>query len=287
MSKDYYQVLGLKKGASDEELKKSYRKLAMEFHPDRNKGDKKAEERFKEISEAYAVLSDKEKRQQYDTVGADGFRQRYSQEDIFRNVNFEDLFGGMGMGADAFSAMFGGGRGGGFRTYSTSGGRGGAAGFDINDLFGGGGPRAARGRDLSFELPVSVEEAFHGGEKSVSYRTSQGAREVKVKIPKGISPGQRLRLAGKGEPGPGGKKAGDLYFSIVLAEHPLYECQGDDLIIRREIPFSQVALGTTLEVPTLEGVKKVKVPPGTSLRPGFVFRDTVFAGGEGTGGTCT
>jgi curved DNA-binding protein len=261
MSKDYYQVLGLKKGVSEGEIKKAYRKLAMEFHPDRNKGDKKAEERFKEISEAYAVLSDKEKRQQYDTFGADGFRQRYSQEDIFRNVNFEDVFGGMGIGSDIFSAMFGGGRGG-FRTVYTSGGRGGGAGFDINDLFGGG-PREARGRDLSFELPVTIEEVFHGGEKSVQYGVGGAVREVKVKIPKGISPGQRLRLAGKGEAGPGGQKPGDLYLNIVLMEHPLYECEGDDLVIRREVPFTQAALGTTLEVPTLEGVRKVKVPAGT------------------------
>ena len=261
MAKDYYQAIGVKKGASDAEIKKAYRKLAMKYHPDRNKGDKKAEERFKEISEAYAVLSDKEKRKQYDMVGADGFRQRYSQEDIFRNVNFEDVFGGTGLGADIFGNIFGaaGGGRGGYRTYPSGGG----AGFDMSDLFGGGAHRGRppRGSDLSFELPVSIEEAHSGGSRTVKYQSPQGTQEVVVKIPKGITPGKKLRLAGKGNPGPAG--AGDLYLTLVFEEHPLYEVEGSNLVLRREISFTEVALGTTLEVPTLDGPKKVKIPPGT------------------------
>ncbi len=267
MAKDYYQILGLAKGASEADIKKAYRKLAMKYHPDRNKGDKKAEDRFKQISEAYAVLSDKDKRTQYDTFGADGFRQRYSQEDIFREVNFEDLFGGMGFGTDVFSTIFGaggrGGRRGGFRAYYGSGGPGGGAAFDLGDLLGGRGGRSPRGGDLHFEVPISIEESFRGGEKTVRYQTSQGTKELKVKIPKGISAGQKLRLPGKGEPGHGGTPPGDLFLTIRFEDHPVYECQGDDLIIRREVPYTQVALGTTLEIPTLEGVKKVKIPPGT------------------------
>jgi curved DNA-binding protein len=270
MAKDYYQVLGLKKGASAAEIKKAYRKLAMKHHPDRNKDDKKAEDRFKEISEAYAVLSDDEKRKQYDSFGADGFRQRYSQEDIFRGVNFEDIFGEMGIGPDVFSTIFGaggpGGRGGGYRTYThTGGGRGagpGAGGFDMRDIFAGAGG-GAKGGDLSFELEVSLEEAYHGARKTVRYPTSGGMKEITVKVPRGVTEGKKLRLAGKGEPAAGRRPAGNLYFTIKFQDHPIYECQGEDLILRRELPFTQVALGTTLEVPTLEGVKKVKIPPGT------------------------
>jgi curved DNA-binding protein len=266
-AKDYYAVLGLKRGASEAEIKKAYRKLALEHHPDRHKGDKKAEDKFKEISEAYAVLSDKKKREQYDQFGAAGFRQRYSQEDIFRGADFGDVFSGTGFDAnDIFSHIFGGGHAGagGFRVHFGGGGPGGG-GFDFGQAFGqgAGGGRAARGQDLEFELPVSIEEAHGGAEKQVRYQGPEGPRELKVRVPAGIGEGQRLRIPGRGVPGPGGRSAGDLYFVVRLEEHPLYEREGENLVLRRELPFSQVALGTTLEVPTLDGVKKVKIPPGT------------------------
>ena len=270
-AKDYYAALGVPRGASEEDVKKAYRKLAMQYHPDRNKGDKKAEEKFKDISEAYAVLSDKEKRAQYDQFGAAGFRQRYSQEDIFRGANFGDVFSGTGVDLnDLLGHIFGaghtGGGRGGFRVQYGGGAPGGAAGFDFGQMFGQGagrGPRPADGEDLSYELPVTIEEAHHGAEKLVAYQGPAGPKEIKVRIPAGIAEGQRLRIPGRGEPAHGGGAPGDLYFTVAIEEHPLYEREGTDLVLRREVPFTLVALGGALEVPTLDGVKKVKVAAGT------------------------
>ena len=273
-NKDYYAALGVARGATEDEIKKTYRKLAMQYHPDRNKGDKKAEEKFKEISEAYAVLSDKEKRAQFDQFGAAGFRQRYSQEDIFRGADFGDAFSGTGIDPnDIFSALFGGrgGRGaaggrGGFRVNFGGGAPGGASGFDLGQMFGQGGGRGARdadGEDIAYELPVTVEEAHQGAEKQVSYQGPAGPKEIKVRIPAGIAEGQRLRIPGRGEPAHGGGAAGDLYFTVRIEDHPIYEREGTDLVLRREVPFTLVALGGALEVPTLDGVKKVKVAAGT------------------------
>jgi curved DNA-binding protein len=267
-NKDYYAALGVARGATEDEIKKAYRKLAMQYHPDRNKGDKKAEEKFKEISEAYAVLSDKDKRAQYDQFGAAGFRQRYSQEDIFRGANFGDAFSGTGIDPnDIFAALFGGRGGrGGFRVNYGGGAPGGAGGFDFGQMFGGAAGRGGRpvdGEDLEYELPVSVEEAHRGAEKHVTYQGPAGPKEIKVRIPAGIAEGQRLRVPGRGEPAHGGGAAGDLYFTVRIEEHPIYEREGADLVLRREVPFTLVALGGTLEVPTLDGVKKVKIPAGT------------------------
>lgn len=251
-TRDYYEVLGVKKNASDEEIKRAYRKLAMKYHPDRNPNKKEAEERFKEINEAYAVLSDKEKRRQYDTFGAEGFRQRFTQEDIFRGFDFDEIL----------STLFGG-RG---RRESRSRGRGG---FDFNDLFGrqsgyqdmGRMPR--KGADILYELAISLEEAAFGGEKRISYRKNGRIEEVSVKIPRGIPIGKKLRLAGKGMEGKNGGPPGDLYLQISIREHPYFQREEDDLIVEKEINFSEAVLGTTIEVPTLEGMKKVKVPQGT------------------------
>lgn len=251
-TRDYYEILGISKNASDDEMKKAYRKLAMKYHPDRNPNKKEAEERFKEINEAYAVLSDKEKRKQYDTFGAEGFHQRFTQEDIFRGFDFDEilsgLFGGRGKREFRFSR----------------------GGFEFGDFFGGRGAyqdmgrMPQRGEDILYELPITLEEAAFGGEKRVSFQKEKGGvEEISVKIPKGITPGKKLRVTGKGAPGKDGGPAGDLYLQVSVMEHPVYQREGNDLTVEKEINFSEAVLGTTIEVPTLEGLKKVRIPSGT------------------------
>jgi len=250
-TRDYYNILGVNKNSSDGEIKRAYRKLAMKYHPDRNPNRKEAEERFKEINEAYAVLSDKEKRKQYDTFGAEGFRQRFTQEDIFRGVDFEEIL----------SSLFGG-RG---KREFRYGGRGG---FDFGDLFGQTayqdmGRMSQKGEDILYELTISLEESAFGGEKRISYRKNGKMEEVSVKIPRGIPSGKKLRLAGKGMEGKNGGPPGDLYLQINIKGHSFFIREGDDLIVDKEINFSEAVAGATVEVPTLEGKKIVRVPPGT------------------------
>lgn len=258
-TKDYYQVLGVEKKASEAEIKKAYKKLAFKYHPDKNQGDQKAEERFKEISEAYAVLSDKNKRAQYDQFGSSGFHQRYSQEDIFRGADLNDIFREMGFstgGSDMFSQIFGAGRGR-------------RSGMRIEDIFGGAqgggyspGFQSARGQDLSLNLSIDFMDAVTGCEKTVEYMHGGTRQGVKVKVPAGIDTGQKLRLAGKGAPGPGGSRAGDMFITITVSDHPVFKREGSDVIIDRQIQISEAVFGTSLEVPTPHGDRKVKIPPG-------------------------
>ncbi len=264
--RDYYEVLGVKKSATDDEIKRAYRELAKKLHPDRNPGNKQAEERFKEVNEAYAVLSDKEKRRQYDQFGPSGFKQRYSQEDIFRGFDISDLFGDLGFSTgDVFSRIFRG-----------QGGRGGGRVYNFEDLFGQGrrqqpgygdfrdggfGRGPQRGQDAYMDLNLSFQEAAQGGEKRIRFSRNGKVEDIAVKIPPGIETGKKLRLAGKGIEGPAGP--GDLYLTVHVAEHPLFKREGSDIVLDREIKVSDALLGTTIEVPTLEGKKYVKVPPGT------------------------
>ena len=266
MAVDYYKTLGVEKSASQEEIKKAYRKLALKYHPDRNKDDKNAEEQFKAVNEAYAVLSDAEKRKQYDTLGTQGFRQRYTQEDIYRGSDISDILRDVGLGADFFSRIFGnqaqGGGAGGYRTYTFN--QGGQPGFghDFSRYGAAAGPQ--RGADLVYELPVTLEEVYNGATKMVSYRRGGKMERVSVKVPAGIATGKKLRLAAKGEPGVNNGPTGDLLIRIRTLEHERFSREGSDLVTNAEMTFSQAALGATVEVPTLNGkTLSVKVPKGS------------------------
>jgi curved DNA-binding protein len=245
---DYYKALGVEKGASPDDIKKAFRKLAVKYHPDRNPNDKSAEDKFKVINEAYAVLSDPKKKEQYDTFGSSGFHKQYSQEDIFRGFDFGNAYKDMGAGGgeDIFSRLFGRGGRGGFRS----------------------GPQ--RGGDLEMETDVSFRDAAQGAEKMVAFRRSGQREELKVRIPPGVDNGSKIRITGKGNPGEGGGPAGDLFLIIRVLPDPVFTRDGGDLFVERSIPFSAACLGISLDVPTLEGDKRIKVPggiqPGTKIR---------------------
>jgi len=249
MGVDYYKVLGVSKKASDAEIKKAYRKMAMKYHPDHTKGDKSAEEKFKQISEAYAVLSDKEKRQQYDTFGSTGFHQRYSQEDIFRGFDFGDIFKEFGFGGMNF-----GGRGGGNR-FSFGG-----------SPFGGRARQAAqtKGADLVYELALTLQEVASGVHKTIKFQHEGRSENISVKIPKGMITGKKVRIAGKGDISPYGGQPGDLFIQSKVLADPVFGAKEYDLTITREIRLSQSILGTKLAVPTLGGRElSLTIPPGT------------------------
>jgi curved DNA-binding protein len=264
---DYYKTLGVDKKASTDEIKKAYRKLALKYHPDRNKSDPDAESKFKEISEAYAVLSDAEKRQQYDMVGANQFHQRFSNEDIFRGADFGSIFGDMdgggGMG-DIFSRIFGA-QGGG--SPFGGGGFGGHPGQFQQGFSGGGG----RGQDVEYELQIGFNESFTGGEREIHYSLSNGSNHrIKVRIPAGIKDGGKLRVKGKGAASPMGGPAGDLYVVVKIASHPDYTRVGQNVEAPLKLKLTEALLGCSKEVPTFGESKKIKVPPG--VKPGTKIR---------------
>ncbi len=247
---DYYGLLGVDKNASSTDIKKAYRKLAMKYHPDRAKDDKQAEDKFKKISEAYAVLSDEEKRKQYDTYGSADFKQRFSQDDIFRNFDFGDIFREFGFGG---------------KSYST-----GDSGFRFT--FGGGSPfggqrsrqAAPKGSDLVYEMPLSLREVVSGADKTVSFQYQGRSENISVKIPKGMTSGKKLRIAGKGEPSPYGGPAGDLYIKTMVMEDPQFTVDNHDLYVDRKIKLTDALLGTQIAVPTVDGKDMtLKIPPGT------------------------
>jgi len=255
--RDYYQTLGVEKTAGADELKSAFRKLARKFHPDTAKDKKMAEEKFKEINEAYEVLGDPEKRKKYDEFGANwqqggpppGWQQPGRGPRGARpgggGVEFE--FGGTGF-SDFFEQMFGGG------------GRRGGGGFGG---FGGQEAPPQKGQDVEADIMVTLEEAFHGSTRQISFRRGESGKleTYTVKIPKGIREGQRIRLAGQGESGSAG--AGDLYLQVKFQRHPDFEIQGGDLIYEVEVPAWDAALGCEIHVPTLEGRAKLKLAAGS------------------------
>lgn len=251
MAEDYYTILGVSKTASDKEIKKAYRKLAMKYHPDHAKDDKAAEDKFKKISEAYAVLSDTEKRKQYDTFGSEGFSQKFSQEDIFRGFDFGDILREFGIG----------GRGGNVRfTYGSGGHSGGGSPFGNF----GQQPRQVKGSDLVYELPLTLQEVLSGTRKTISFDHKGRSEKITVNIPKGMATGKKLRLSGKGEASPYGGPPGDLFVQAKILPDPVFDLEGQDLTTNRDIKLSEAILGTTLSIPTPDGKElSLKVPPGS------------------------
>ena len=294
MAQDYYQILGVERGASADEIKKAYRKLAIKYHPDKNPGNKEAEEKFKEVSAAYETLSDPDKKRQYDQFGHDAYTSR----------------GGAGGGAadfrhaqDIFSQFFGGGGGGG---------------FSFEDLFGGGGHGRSYngpvdGNDLRYDLEISFEDAMYGADKKITLpqmvdcpdcsgsgcepgtgkktcstcggtgqiiekpcRKCRGRGQVRVEksfqlhIQPGVDTGSRLRVPGKGEAGQRGGQPGDLYVFITVRPNEIFQRNGNDLMCEVPIPFTAAVLGGVVEVPTITGKAKMRVPAGT--QSGTVLR---------------
>lgn len=253
--KDFYKVLGVDKDVSQADLKKTYRKLARKYHPDSHPGDTAAEAKFKEISEAYAVLSDEEQRKEYDAVRAMGSGARFTAPGSAGGAGgFEDVFGGMFGGGtrgsyqqadfdDILGGMFGSGR---FGQSS-----GGYRGF--------GGPTP--GRDVTASTTLDFMTATKGD--TITLQTSDG-RPIKVKIPAGVADGQKIKLRGKGQPSPDGGPAGDIVLTVHVRKHPVFEREGLNLRVRVPVTFVEATLGATIEVPTLEGnTVKLKVAPGT------------------------
>ncbi len=272
MKTDYYTLLGVTRDASPEAIKKAYRKLAMQWHPDKNPGDKAAEEKFKQVSEAYAVLSDAEKRKKYDSFGsAEAFSQNYSHEDIFRDVNFDDLLSQFGLKSSGW---------GNFRRRKAggAGGGGGAGGSIFDDLFGAtaaspargraspqagaGAGQAGRGKDAEVPIVVSFVEAMHGAERQLRLQIDGEDRQLKVRIPAGVTTGKKLRVRGAGHVSPVG--AGDLTLLITVEDDARFERKGDDLHTVAQVRPSTLILGGAVEVETLAGKKSIKVGAGTS-----------------------
>jgi curved DNA-binding protein len=258
--KDYYQSLGVPRTASADELKKAFRKLAREFHPDVAKDKKKAEEKFKEINEAYEVLSDPDKRKKYDELGANwksgaefrpppgngGFPggQNFRGGRTVNQEEFETQFGGTGF-SDFFEQLFGSRMRGGFSQEGLT----------------------ERGNDIEGDIMVSLEEAMTGSMREVKVRRpadrATKAETFQVKIPAGVTEGQKLRLAGRGESGSGGGAAGDLFLRVRLAKHPDFDVDDHNLIYEAELAPWDAVLGAEISVPVLAGRVKIKIPPGT------------------------
>jgi DnaJ-class molecular chaperone len=260
--KDYYKILGVNESASQAEIKSAYRKLAKEYHPDKHKGDKNAEERFKEISDAYSVLRDEKSRKEYDAVrnspfaGQGGFNFQGGQPGGFHfesSGGFEDI-------SNIFGNLFGGTRRG--RSFFDS-----QTNFD-DFTYNNRGHAPTQGRDIEAEITVGFEIAANGGETILS--TGKG-KKVKIKIPPGIENGKRIKIKGQGENPGGDILPGDLYVKVNVASHPEFERKGNDIYSTTKINVAEALLGTEIYVKTIKGKKaKLKIPPGTNS--GRTFR---------------
>ncbi|MGE9986326.1 DnaJ C-terminal domain-containing protein [Desulfovibrio sp. SGI.169] len=270
--KDYYKLLGVERGARAEEVSKAYKKLARKYHPDLNPGDKQAEEKFKEINEAYEVLKDPEKRKLYDQLGPDWQHgQQFQGNPGFGNAHFTfngQQFDGSGF-SDFFETLFGG----------AGGGRGAQFG---PDPFGGFSSRPRRGRDVEAELPLSLEEASRGGRRTVTLQMPQGPKTLEVNVPAGIREGAKLRLAGQGDPAPGGAP-GDLFLRVRYLEHPLFRVEGENLHCDIALAPWEAALGARVAVPTLEGQVELSIPAGSSSGRKFRLRGKGLGSGANRG----
>ena len=273
--KDYYKTLGVERDASDEEIKKAFRKLARKYHPDVAKDKAAAEEKFKEINEAYEVLGNPENRRKYDRLGANwkqgagfqpppGWQQARGGAGGFGGQAFEFQFGGTGF-SDFFEQFFGGGA-----RFSS---------FEEAELFGGahgdtghrhGHFQHRRGADMEGDIMVTLDEAFHGSVRSVTMQQrdpATGATQqhtLKVRVPAGVQDGQTIRVAGRGAPGMGGAAAGDLLLRVRIAAHPEFRTHGADLYHEIDLAPWEAVLGTTVQVPTLEEGVTVRIPPGST-----------------------
>lgn len=261
--KDYYRILGVEKNADEKEIKKSYRQLARQYHPDVNPGDKKAEAKFKEINEAYEVLGDPEKRQKYDRLGSNWQAYQRTGQDpsgfdwsqwttggtggTYTRVDYADLGDLFGQGG--FSEFF----------QSIFGGAGGMPGRAAP-------ARSTRGRDVEHPIEITLEEAFQGTQRILSI----DGRRIEVKIPAGVRQGSRVRVAGEGSPGANGAPAGDLFLVVQVQPHPVFERSGDDLQCDVPVSLITAVLGGEVTVPTLTGKASLRIPAGT--QPGQTFR---------------
>ena len=270
MAEDYYRTLGVNKNASKDEIKKAFRKLAMKYHPDKNKDNKEAEEKFKKINEAYAVLSNDEKRKQYDMFGAEGFSKRFSQEDIFRGFDFNGIFKEFGIGdmfgRSFFSDVFGGGRRSRGRSSSSFGFQdpfaSGPGGFSQPGFTQEGGTPSPQHAET--ELQVNLEDVVYGAKKRVNLDTGRGVETIEIAIPKGIEDGQKMRLKGKGPMDPFSGQRGDLYCKIKISPHPVFKRKGNDLITEKEVKLTEMVLGGKTRITTIDNQQiDLRIPPNS------------------------